>query len=117
MLLDEALRRTDARLLLIDPLMAFLSRRVIAASDQSVRRALLPLAQLAQKHRCAAFRRKFLSDERSRLPVIPLRSEGGEAEAVGEDNHGPLPVHSHYRPAVLEQRGQFHEPGLHRSRT
>jgi len=44
--LDEALRRTDARLAVIDPIMAFLDDSVISGSDQSVRRALSPLIQL-----------------------------------------------------------------------
>src|SRR5713101_4529889 len=51
--LDDALRRTDARLAVIDPIMAFLDDSVICASDQSVRRALGPLMDLADKHRCA----------------------------------------------------------------
>src|SRR5215510_12460321 len=38
--LDDALRRTDARLAIIDPIMAFLDESVLCASDQSVRRAL-----------------------------------------------------------------------------
>lgn len=36
--LDDALRQSDARLGVIDPIMAFLDDRVLSASDQSVRR-------------------------------------------------------------------------------
>jgi hypothetical protein len=50
--LDEALTRTRARLVVIDPIMAFLSPGVIDRSDQSVRRPLFPLARLAEKHAC-----------------------------------------------------------------
>src|SRR5262249_10510590 len=50
--LDDALRRTDARLAVIDPVMAFLDDSVPYASDPSVRRALSPLMHLAEKHRC-----------------------------------------------------------------
>jgi hypothetical protein len=50
--LDDALARTDARLAVIDPIMAFLDDSVLSASDQSVRRALGPLMHLADKHRC-----------------------------------------------------------------
>jgi hypothetical protein len=52
-LLDEALARTSAKLVIIDPLMAFLDPSVLTASDQSVRRALAPLAELAARHTCA----------------------------------------------------------------
>jgi hypothetical protein len=51
--LDEALTRTAARLVVIDPIMAFLDSSVQAASNQGVRRALAPLRRLARKHRCA----------------------------------------------------------------
>ena len=52
-MLDEALKANAPRLLIIDPILAFLDRDILGASDQSVRRALSPLAQLADKHRCA----------------------------------------------------------------
>src|SRR5207249_8163683 len=48
--LDDALAGADARLAVIDPIMAFLDRSVLCASDQSVRRALAPLMRLAEKH-------------------------------------------------------------------
>jgi hypothetical protein len=51
--LDEALTRTRARLVVIDPIVAFLAPTVFDSSDQSVRRALAPLAWLAEKHACA----------------------------------------------------------------
>lgn len=50
--LADAVARTGARLVVIDPIMAFLDRAVVTASDQSVRRALWPLAELAEVHRC-----------------------------------------------------------------
>jgi hypothetical protein len=49
-MLDDALAQTGARLVVLDPIKAFLDARVNPGSDQSVRSALLPLAQLAQKH-------------------------------------------------------------------
>jgi hypothetical protein len=52
-LLDTALQESDARLLVLDPVTAFLDSSVMLSSDQSVRRALSPLARLASKHRCA----------------------------------------------------------------
>jgi hypothetical protein len=52
-LLDEALTQTRAQLVVIDPIMAFLAPSVLESSDQSIRRALFPLARLAEKHACA----------------------------------------------------------------
>jgi hypothetical protein len=48
--LDLALGLTGARLVVIDPIVAFLERTIFIGSDQSVRRALRPLARLAEKH-------------------------------------------------------------------
>ncbi|HEV3260770.1 MAG TPA: AAA family ATPase [Gemmataceae bacterium] len=59
--LDDALRLTDARLAVIDPIMAFLDDSVVCASDQSVRRVLSPLMQLADKHRCALLMHRHLN--------------------------------------------------------
>jgi hypothetical protein len=50
--LDEALEQTGARLLIIDPIMAFWDRSVDVNTDANTRRALRPLAELAEKHRC-----------------------------------------------------------------
>src|SRR5271169_347688 len=58
--LDEALAQTDARLLVIDPITAFLDDSVLCASDHSVRRALAPLMYLAEKHRCTPLMHRHL---------------------------------------------------------
>ena len=54
-LLDTALERTQARLLVLDPVVAFLDAAVFGSSDQGVRRALLPLVGLAARHGCAVW--------------------------------------------------------------
>src|SRR5262249_16598634 len=51
-ILNQALARTGARLLVINPIMAFLGLGVHSNSDQSLRRALFPLLQLAGKYQC-----------------------------------------------------------------
>ncbi len=61
--LDDALAQTDARFAVIDPIMAFLDDSVLCASDQSVRRALSPLMQLADKHRCAVLMHRHLNKQ------------------------------------------------------
>src|SRR5262249_50270870 len=61
--LDDALAHSDARLAVIDPIMAFLDDSVLSASDQSVRRALAPLMYLAEKHRCALLLQRHLNKQ------------------------------------------------------
>ncbi len=51
--LDEDLAHSRALLVVIDPITAFFGAGVLSGSDQSARRALLPLARLAAKHHCA----------------------------------------------------------------
>jgi hypothetical protein len=50
--LDNALAQTRAVFVVLDPIMAFLDSSVQIASDMSVRRALSPLAALAERHGC-----------------------------------------------------------------
>src|SRR5262249_49526248 len=52
-----------ARLLVLEPLMAFLDASVVCASDQSVRRALAPLMRLAEKHRCTLLMQRHLNKQ------------------------------------------------------
>jgi hypothetical protein len=51
--LEAALARTQARLLVIDPITAFLEPGVNLASDPGMRRALSPLVVLAERYACA----------------------------------------------------------------
>jgi hypothetical protein len=52
-LTEIALAGAAPRLVVIDPIVAFLDRSIPTSSDAAVRRALAPLARLAEKHRCA----------------------------------------------------------------
>jgi hypothetical protein len=60
-LLEAALKKTGARLVLFDPVMAFLDQSVTANSDQGVRRALSPLAHLADRTGAAALMVRHLN--------------------------------------------------------
>jgi RecA-family ATPase len=60
-LLEQAVEKTGARLVVIDPIMAFLQAMVAVASDANMRQALLPLIQLADKHRCAILLHRHLN--------------------------------------------------------
>jgi putative DNA primase/helicase len=51
--IEAAIREVDAVLVVIDPLMAFLDATVNSWRDQDVRRALAPLARLADRTACA----------------------------------------------------------------
>ncbi len=51
-ILDQALARTGARLLVIDPIMAFLGPGIQGNSEQSLRQVLFRLMQLAAKYQC-----------------------------------------------------------------
>lgn len=52
--IEEAVKRVDARLLIIDPLFAHLSGEINSFRDQDVRRALAPLANLVERLDVAA---------------------------------------------------------------
>ncbi|HWG41633.1 MAG TPA: AAA family ATPase [Gemmataceae bacterium] len=67
--LDDALTRTRARLLVIDPIVAFLDPRIQTSSDASVRRALAPLVQLAERHSTAILLIRHLNKSLGRSPV------------------------------------------------
>jgi hypothetical protein len=51
--LEQLLGQMDARLLVVDPVVAFVDRDINWANDQSVRRLLSPLAGVAERCRCA----------------------------------------------------------------
>jgi putative DNA primase/helicase len=51
--LEALIIEREARLVVIDPILAHLGEKVDSYKDQSVRRVLAPLSRLAAKHRCA----------------------------------------------------------------
>lgn len=52
-LLEEVIQETKARLVIVDPLLAFISSNVWSVNDQRVRGALGPMARVAEKTRAA----------------------------------------------------------------
>jgi AAA domain len=64
--LEDAIARSGARYVVLDPIMSFLDSSVNIASDQSVRAALAPLADLAQRHGCAIQMVRHLNKGRSK---------------------------------------------------
>jgi len=69
--IEVRLRDYDARLLLIDPLAAFLAH---APTDQEVRRALHPLKALAERLRCTVLWLRHLTGRGRRTTLGPARS-------------------------------------------
>lgn len=67
--LDEAIARTAARLVVLDPLLAFFDYDVSAGNDQSVRRAIAPLANLASRHGCCVLLVRHLNKHGSKQAI------------------------------------------------
>jgi hypothetical protein len=94
-LLGQAIARVSARLLVIDPIMAFLDRSILSGSDQSVRRALLPLADLAEQHGWAALLVRHLNKSPGRQAIYRGAGSIGFLAAcrcgwlVARDPHNP----------------------------
>lgn len=72
--LDRLVREHCARLVVIDPLSAHLAEQVNSWRDQSVRRALAPLARMAVEHGCAVLVVAHLNKARG---ADPLYRAGG----------------------------------------
>jgi RecA-family ATPase len=87
--LRELLRRTAARLVIIDPLVAFLDPSVQWHIDQSVRRLLLALAQLAEESGAAFLLLRHLNKQ-SRLKAIYRGS--GSIALIGNARAGLVVV-------------------------
>src|SRR3989440_7754746 len=60
-ILEDAIKRMHAVLVIIDPLMAVLGNTIDSSRDQSVREVFTPLAQLAQRTGCAILMIRHLS--------------------------------------------------------
>jgi hypothetical protein len=86
-LIEHAIREVRAGLLIIDPLMAFLSAETNAHRDQDVRRALAPLAKLAEKTAVAALVVRHLN---KRSGGEPLYRGGGSIGIIGAARSGLL---------------------------
>lgn len=113
----EAVRKMRARFLVIDPLMAFLNRRVDSHRDQDVRGALALLSDLAERERIAVIIIRHLNKAggghpmyrgggsigiigaaRAGLLVAPdPRDSTRRVLAVSKSNLGPIPPSLAYR--------------------
>jgi hypothetical protein len=64
--LERHVAQTGARLVVLDPVVAYLDWQSNSNSDQSVRRALFPLAMLAARHACTILMIRHLNKNRGR---------------------------------------------------
>jgi hypothetical protein len=85
--LARAVRKVRARLVVIDPIMAYLDPNIAASSDQGARRALLPLAQLADAQHCCLLLIRHLT--KSAGPRALYRG-GGSIGLIGACRSGCL---------------------------
>ena len=86
-LLELAIQRVDARLVVIDPLVAFLDADVDGHKDQSVRRALHRLSKLAEDTRAAVVVVRHLNKATG---GNPLYRGGGSIGIIGAARAGML---------------------------
>jgi hypothetical protein len=64
--LEAVVAEHQARLVVLDPIVAFLAPGILTSSDGSVRRALLPLALLAERQGCAVLLVRHLNKQPGR---------------------------------------------------
>jgi len=79
-LIEKGIRRVGARLVVVDPLMAFLSGETNSHRDQDVRRALAPLAGLAERTGAAVLVIRHLNKASANNP---LYRGGGSIGIIG----------------------------------
>jgi AAA domain len=79
-IMEEGIRRVRARLVVVDPLMAFLSANANSHRDQDVRRALAPLAGLAERTGAAVLVVRHLNKAAANNP---LYRGGGSIGIIG----------------------------------
>jgi hypothetical protein len=83
--LERAVRQVGAALVVIDPIMAFLSGEVNSNRDQDVRRALTPLKQMAERTGAAVVLVRHLNKSRG---GNPLYRGGGSIGIIGAARSG-----------------------------
>jgi hypothetical protein len=79
-LIERGIKRVGARLVVVDPLMAFLSGNANSHRDQDVRRALAPLASLAERTGAAVLVVRHLNKATANNP---LYRGGGSIGIIG----------------------------------
>jgi len=85
--IEQAVRDSHASLVIIDPLMAFLASDISSKADQDVRRALAPLATMAERTGAAVVLVRHLNKAAG---ASPLYRGGGSIGIIGAARSGLL---------------------------
>ena len=88
--IERAVKSVDAKLIIIDPLMAFLASTTNSFRDQDIRRALAPLATMSQRARAAALVVRHLNKN---TQGNALYRGGGSIGIIGAARSGLLVAH------------------------
>lgn len=80
--LDRLVAEVDARLVIVDPLVAHLPMHIDSHKDQSVRRALAPLYRLAEARNCAVLALLHLNKATGLAPLMRLGGSGAFGNAA-----------------------------------
>jgi hypothetical protein len=80
--LERLVSDTDAKLVIVDPLVAHLPMNVDSHKDQSVRRALAPLYRLAEAQSCAVVAVLHLNKAQGLAPLMRLSGSGAFGNAA-----------------------------------
>jgi hypothetical protein len=86
-LIEREIRRVEAKLVIVDPLMAFLPKKIDAHKDQDVRRALAPFASMAERTGAALYLVRHLSKGEGSSPIY---RGGGSIGIIGATRMGAL---------------------------
>jgi hypothetical protein len=86
-LIEREVRRVEAKLVIVDPLMAFLPKKIDAHKDQDVRRALAPFASMAERTGVALQVVRHLSKSEGTSPIY---RGGGSIGIIGAARMGAL---------------------------
>jgi AAA domain len=87
--LEKTIKRRKAKLLILDPLMAILGHEVSATNDQNIREVLTPLAQVAERTRCAILIIRHLNKSNS---MNALYRGAGSIGIIGAARMGLIAV-------------------------
>jgi hypothetical protein len=80
--LERLVAEVDARLVVVDPLVAHLPMHIDSHKDQSVRRALAPLYRLAEAQNCAVLALLHLNKAQGLAPLMRLGGSGAFGNAA-----------------------------------
>jgi AAA domain len=86
-LIEREIQRVEAKLVIVDPLMAFLPKKIDAHKDQDVRRALAPFASMAERTGVALQVVRHLSKSEGTSPIY---RGGGSIGIIGAARMGAL---------------------------